>query len=210
MASSTRTFVALTDPRRPADPAGPAPGADRPRDPQRPVGRARHVPRHARLPRRRARRRPQRRLPGRRRGRRRTFDPFTLNLQSLGAFPDPARPRVVWVGVTGPGLDALASLQAGGRRGRRRGRLPARGRPLPPPPHPRPDQGEEGRGASTSPRSSPTTGPGRPGNFAVAEVVTFASTLTPEGPAYMALARAPLRGEKHGRTLDSARESVID
>src|SRR3954453_8578132 len=37
--------------------------------------------------------------------------PFTLNLQSLGAFPDPKRPRVVWVGLTGPGLEALGALQ---------------------------------------------------------------------------------------------------
>src|ERR1700677_1842437 len=27
------------------------------------------------------------------------FKPFTVNLQSLGAFPDPTRPRVVWVGL---------------------------------------------------------------------------------------------------------------
>ena len=35
---------------------------------------------------------------------------FVLNLQALGAFPDAGRPRVVWVGVTGPGLDVLTRL----------------------------------------------------------------------------------------------------
>lgn len=30
----------------------------------------------------------------------RTCPPFLLRLEGVGAFPDPARPRVVWVGVT--------------------------------------------------------------------------------------------------------------
>jgi 2'-5' RNA ligase len=33
------------------------------------------------------------------------------------------------------------------------------------------------------------------GNFSVDSVVTFASTLTPEGPAYMPLASTRLRGD---------------
>ena len=35
------------------------------------------------------------------------------------------------------------------------------------------------------------------GTFSVNEVVTFASTLTPDGPAYAQLARAPLCREKN-------------
>ena len=37
--------------------------------------------------------------------------PFTVNLQSLGAFPDPAKPRVAWVGLTGPDIEGLTTLQ---------------------------------------------------------------------------------------------------
>jgi 2'-5' RNA ligase len=36
--------------------------------------------------------------------------PLALRLEGLGAFPDPARPRVLWVGTTGPGLEPLHRL----------------------------------------------------------------------------------------------------
>src|SRR5918993_4268444 len=36
------------------------------------------------------------------------FEPFELRLEGLGVFPDPARARVAWVGLAGPGLPALA------------------------------------------------------------------------------------------------------
>ncbi len=37
--------------------------------------------------------------------------PFELALEGLGAFPSPARARVVWVGAAGPGVERLAHLQ---------------------------------------------------------------------------------------------------
>jgi len=40
-----------------------------------------------------------------------TTGPLTLALAGLGAFPNPARARVVWVGLSGD-LDALRQLQA--------------------------------------------------------------------------------------------------
>lgn len=40
-----------------------------------------------------------------------TVGPLTLALAGLGAFPNPARARVVWVGLSGD-LDALRQLQA--------------------------------------------------------------------------------------------------
>ncbi len=118
--------------------------------------------------------------------------PFTLNLQSLGAFPDPSRPRVVWVGITGPGLDALAELRKSVVRA-----VDEAGYP--------PDDdrfsahvtiGRIRGGKGPGPDLAPLVAHYRTwsaGNFPVAEVVTYASTLTPEGPAYMALATAPLR-----------------
>ncbi len=36
------------------------------------------------------------------------------------------------------------------------------------------------------------------GSFTASECVTFASTLTPDGPAYAPLGRAPLGGRKTG------------
>src|SRR4051812_527851 len=39
------------------------------------------------------------------------FEPLDLRIEGLGAFPDAVRPRVVWAGLTGAGLEALAALQ---------------------------------------------------------------------------------------------------
>jgi RNA 2',3'-cyclic 3'-phosphodiesterase len=41
----------------------------------------------------------------------RNATPFTLHVSELGAFPNPRRPRVVWVGLTGDG-HSIAALQA--------------------------------------------------------------------------------------------------
>jgi len=39
-----------------------------------------------------------------------TFKPFTVRLAGLGAFPSPARPRVVWIGVR-EGFDELKAIR---------------------------------------------------------------------------------------------------
>lgn len=38
------------------------------------------------------------------------FQRFTINAKGLGVFPDPKRPRVLWVGLTGDRLVSLASI----------------------------------------------------------------------------------------------------
>src|SRR4051812_5974184 len=38
-------------------------------------------------------------------------DPFELRLEALGFFPSTIKPRTVWVGLTGPGVDVLAELR---------------------------------------------------------------------------------------------------
>ena len=120
------------------------------------------------------------------------FKPFTLNLQSLGAFPDPERPRVAWVGVTGPGLDALGRL--------RRSIIEAVARVGYPPeddrfmPHLTLGYIKSKKGLDLD--LNPLVAHYRSwsaGNFSVNAIVTYSSTITPEGPAYMALANAPLR-----------------
>ncbi len=120
------------------------------------------------------------------------FEPFELRLEGLGVFPDPARARVAWVGLTGPGLSALMDIR------------------------------ERVASAATETLSLPVDSRFNPhvtlgrlkvdrrnpldltsllkhyrtwsaGAFPVTEVITFASTMTPDGPAYARLGTAPLR-----------------
>jgi 2'-5' RNA ligase len=118
--------------------------------------------------------------------------PFDLQIRAAGAFPHPGRPRTLWLGA-GEGADATAALAAQiekalaklgfpkeGRRfethltiGRVRGGGPA--------------LAELGRLL----REQAAFDAGR---FRVAEVVVFASHLSPKGPTYEPLARAALAG----------------
>ena len=123
------------------------------------------------------------------------FEPFVINLQSLGAFPDPEKPRVAWVGVSGPGLDSLGELQSAVAEA-------AEGAGFPPEDdrfHPHVTLGrirsKKGQELEIT-RLIPHYRSWAAGQFTVGEVLAQASTLTPEGPSYMVLARAPLRGEK--------------
>ncbi len=126
--------------------------------------------------------------------------PFELRLEALGVFPDADRPRVAWVGLTGPGLEPLAALQRDVATS-----LAAIGHPP-----------EDDRfhphvtlGRLKVARDAPVdVGPilrhyrtWSPGSIDVAELITFGSTLTPEGPSYAPLAQATLGGEtRRGRT----------
>lgn len=125
------------------------------------------------------------------------FAPFPLALERPGAFPNPARPRVVWAGVGGTGLDTLKDLQAAIAEAVAGLNYPADAKPY----HPHVTLG----------RLKPGRGPGRDltpllkhhqawsaGPFRVSEVITFASTLTRDGPAYAPLGRAPLAARKPG------------
>ena len=125
------------------------------------------------------------------------YSPFTVNLQSLGAFPDPARPRVAWVGLTGPGMETLGKL--------RRSIVEAVADAGYPPeddrftPHLTLGHIKSKKGERLD--VSPLIAHYRTwsaGNFEVGSVVTFASTLTPDGPSYMKLAHAQLRPGKRG------------
>lgn len=125
------------------------------------------------------------------------FEPFTINLQSLGAFPDAESPRVVWVGVTGPDLDTLLTLQAAIAQA-----VDGVGYPTDDRFHAHVTIGRLKLGKKAEPvdlvKQVPHFKTWSAGNFEVLEVGTYASTITPEGPAYMSLAAAPLRKRKHG------------
>lgn len=125
------------------------------------------------------------------------FEPIELRLEGLGAFPRPQRPHSIWVGLTGPGLGALTDLA----------KIVAKA------------LGEVGYAPSSKDRFSPHVTLGRvkkfekdaaenltalvtqhqswvAGSFTVSDVVTYASTTTPQGPIYTPLARAALEGRK--------------
>jgi 2'-5' RNA ligase len=122
------------------------------------------------------------------------FGPLELGLEGLGCFGSPDRPRTLWLGVKGPGLESLKALQkdiaaAVARAGYRADdRFDA---------HVTLARFKAGRGPA--PNLTATLEKHRAwsgGAWRVEEVVTFASTLTPEGPVYAPLAKAHLRGEK--------------
>jgi RNA 2',3'-cyclic 3'-phosphodiesterase len=125
------------------------------------------------------------------------FAPLALRLDGLGAFPDPTRPRTVWAGVAGDDAEALSRLQkAIAASLRRAGYRPEDDRF-----HPHVTLGRLKSGRDRPPDATPLVARHRgwsAGAFAAGEVVTFASTLTPDGPEYTPLARAPLAGGKAG------------
>jgi len=120
------------------------------------------------------------------------FKPFTVNLQSLGAFPEAARPRVVWVGLAGPGLDTLGRLQQSIVRAVGEVGYPPEDNRFTPHLTLGYIKSKRGEDVDITPLI-PHYRTWSAGNFEVASIFTFSSTQTPEGPAYMTLAAAPLR-----------------
>jgi 2'-5' RNA ligase len=122
------------------------------------------------------------------------FPPFDLRIEGLGVFPNPSQARVIWVGLTGPGLsvlnDARASLASS---------LAALGYPCDEEFHPHVTLGRMKRKRGEPfdlTRSLNHYRTWSAGSFNVPELVTFASTLTSEGPEYAPLSRAALKGRK--------------
>jgi RNA 2',3'-cyclic 3'-phosphodiesterase len=120
---------------------------------------------------------------------------FELNVEGLGAFPNPARPRVVWAGITADDLGPLSTL----RESVVRAATKAGYRPDDPRFHPhvtlgriRSDRGRPCDLAEIVRREQARSA----GSFPVVEVVTYASTLGPGGAAYAPLNRARLKGKK--------------
>lgn len=125
------------------------------------------------------------------------FSCFELRLEGVGAFPNLARPRVLWSGLTAADLTPLLELQKSiVKRVTDAGYRPDDQRFTP---HVTLGRIRSDRRGQNSPDLSTILQPHltwSAGTFLVGEVITFASTLTPEGPAYAQLARAPLSGKK--------------
>jgi 2'-5' RNA ligase len=123
------------------------------------------------------------------------FGRFDLRVEGLGAFPNPARPRVVWAGITADDLGPLADL----RKEIVRAATQAGYRPDDPRFHPHVTLGrirsDRGRPSDLTEiiRREQARGAGA---FPAVEVVTYASTLGPKGPTYAPLNRARLKGKK--------------
>jgi 2'-5' RNA ligase len=123
------------------------------------------------------------------------FGRFNLRVEGLGAFPTPARPRVVWAGITADDLGPLAELRkevvdAASRAGYQ---------PDDPRFHPHVTLGRirSDRGRPCDLTEIVRREPARSaGTFPVVEVVTYASTLGPKGATYAPLNRARLKGKK--------------
>jgi 2'-5' RNA ligase len=127
------------------------------------------------------------------------FAAFELRLEGVGAFPSPARPRVIWAGLTAPDDSPLFDVQKSIVRSLTRvGYRPDDQRFTP---HATLGRIRQDRHGPRPADVSPTLDPYRNwsgGTFNVSEVITFGSTLTSQGPIYAPLARAPLAGKKMG------------
>jgi 2'-5' RNA ligase len=125
------------------------------------------------------------------------LEPFDLELQGLGAFPSPAKARVVWAGLTATSVKPLLDLQQSVVHALTR----AGHRPDDERFHPHVTLGRMKRDRSRGVDLTDVIERFRGwagGSFTVTEITTFASTLGPLGPAYAPLGRARLAPKKNG------------
>jgi 2'-5' RNA ligase len=118
-------------------------------------------------------------------------NPFTLSVESVGCFPNPRRPRVVWVGVGAGSAEVCALhdalepplLDLGCYRREERAYTPhiTLGRV----------KGERSTAALATALARQAKWRG--GETDVGEVRVLSSELTPQGPIYTVLSRAKLR-----------------
>lgn len=117
--------------------------------------------------------------------------PLHLELRGAGGFPTARRARVVWAGVGGDVAPLAELVAALGRRLAPLGYAPEE-RPFHP--HLTVGRARDPHGAPGLAAALATAGaaPGAP--WRAGELVLFQSHLSPQGPRYEALARAPLGG----------------
>jgi 2'-5' RNA ligase len=116
---------------------------------------------------------------------------LSLEVKGAGGFPNARRPRALWLGLGGD-VDALASLVAGlGRRLAPLGFAPE-SRPFSP--HLTVGRARDGRGAPGLGGALAAAAQGEGVAWRAAELTLFESHLSPRGPRYEAIQRAPLGG----------------
>lgn len=120
-------------------------------------------------------------------------DSFRLTAAGIGAFPGLRRPRVLWAGLSGA-IGALERLQHELDDRLAALGIPREARGF----HGHLTLGRLGEGAAGEPIADVVDAYAAQcfGSFEVREIVLLQSDLQPQGPVYLALARAPL-----GRTI---------
>jgi 2'-5' RNA ligase len=131
-----------------------------------------------------------------------SLGPFDVQIEGVGAFPNPRRPRVIWAGLTAPDPRPLSDLRAlVVQAATRAGYGPYDQRF-----HPHVTLGRiksERAPACDLTQLLEQYCEWSGGSFTVVEVVTFASTLDSRGASYAPLCRAPLRAKKINGPKDS-------
>lgn len=117
--------------------------------------------------------------------------PLTLEIKTLGVFPDTRRPRIIWLGTTGE-THRLQEIQK--RLDRAFGKLgfPEEDRPFRP--HWTLGRIKSPTGLTGLPRALEAGTETTAGSFTVQALTLFKSDLTPRGPVYRKLAEYPLQG----------------
>jgi 2'-5' RNA ligase len=116
--------------------------------------------------------------------------PFGLTIKGLGAFPDASKPRVLWAGIEGD-IEPLGRLQEAVVEAVEKVDYPPDDDRF----HPHITLGRLKVGRGREVDMTPLEAHYRnwaAGVFTADSVVTYASTSTPEGPAYAPLGVAPL------------------
>jgi 2'-5' RNA ligase len=120
---------------------------------------------------------------------------FSAECTGAGAFPSPARPRTIWLGI-GQGGEQLGRLHAAIDKKLARLGFPREGRKYRP--HLTIGRVRGGPGTNELTSLLRQNADFEAGTSEIAEVITFASELTPKGPVYRAMGRAAL-AEKRER-----------
>ncbi|HEY7158430.1 MAG TPA: RNA 2',3'-cyclic phosphodiesterase [Gemmataceae bacterium] len=118
-------------------------------------------------------------------------DAFTLSVESVGCFPNPRRPRIVWVGVGAGATEVCALHDALEPSLLELGCYRREDRPYTP--HITLGRVKGDRGTNVLAAALARQAKWRGGETAVREVCVFSSELRPEGPLYTVLSRAKLR-----------------
>ena len=116
---------------------------------------------------------------------------FPLEIRGLGAFPDTARPRIIWLGIAGQ-LVSLLSLQKDLEEDLFLIGFPKEERPFRA--HLTIGRIKIPKGIIGLAAAVEAAGDLIAGTFTVGEVVLFQSSLTPQGPIYTKLATFPING----------------
>ncbi len=119
----------------------------------------------------------------------RDFEPFSIRCTGLGAFPRLSRPRTLWVGLEDE-EGQLKQLSAAVEKALAKLRFRRESRPFHP--HLTIARIRDGRRVGDFPQLLAEGDFSVTASFTVEELVVFSSDLSPEGPVYTPVGRAPL------------------